>query len=209
MKKILIYLLVLITSFSLTGCEKQEEKIDYNELTNLKYYEYLNDNNPLVTIKVEGFGTMQAELFTDVAPNTVNNFISYIEEEAFNGSSFHRIIENFMIQGGIVNNTKNSIKGEFTSNGFENNLKHYPGVLSMARTNNPNSATSQFFIMHKNSPHLDGAYASFGGLVSGFDVLNEIATTETYFNDGPIEKVVIESITINLRGYNPSDVIYN
>lgn len=178
------------------------------DLTKLGYYSYLSDSNPVITITVIGFGIMRAQLFPSVAENTVNNFIDYIHNEQFNGSSFHRVIETFMIQGGIVQTTKSPIEGEFTSNGFNNPLKHYWGVLSMARTSNPNSATSQFFIMHYAASHLDGAYASFGGLISGFNVLDEIAKVRTNIQDAPVSRVVIESITIELNGYEPKPVVY-
>jgi len=201
MKKFLTFLLLIITSFSLIGCSK-EEVINYDELTHLEYFDYLGEHNPLVTIRVKDYGVMKAELFADVAPNTVENFISYINDKAYNESSFHRIIEKFMIQGGIVETTNPPIYGEFNQNGFKNDLKHYKGVLSMARSFFPNSATSQFFIVHRTSSHLDGAYAAFGALVSGFDVLDKIATTKTNSNDAPVNKVIIESITINLRGYS-------
>ncbi len=178
------------------------------DLTKLGYYSYLNDSNPVITITVTGFGIMHAQLFPSVAENTVNNFIDYIINEQFDGSSFHRVIETFMIQGGIVSSTKSPIEGEFASNGISNPLKHSWGVLSMARTNNPNSATSQFFIMHYAASYLDGAYASFGGLISGFDVLDAIAKVRTNIQDAPVSRVVIEHITIELNGYEPKPVVY-
>ncbi len=204
MKKILTFVLLVLGMSLITGCSnksednQQKEEID---MTNLPYGQYLKENNPVITIKVKDFGVMEAQLFPSVAKLTVDNFISYIEEKQFNNSGFHRIIESFMIQGGIVKNTKSPIKGEFLSNGYENNLLHYRGVLSMARTSVKDSATSQFFIMHQTAPHLDGHYASFGGLISGFDVLDKIAGVETNLNDAPLSPVVIESITINLNGY--------
>lgn len=209
-KKINI-LLVICFLFILIGCQKENDELDDQtevDITELPYYEYLNDNNPTITIEVKDFGTMVAQLFPLVAENTVNNIINYINDNEFNGSTFHRVINDFMIQGGIVSNTKPPIYGEFTANGFSNPLNHYKGVLSMARTNNPNTATSQIFIVHKNSPHLNGLYAAFGGLISGFSVLDRIATVDTDYNDAPIKKVVIESITIQLNGYNSKDVVY-
>ncbi len=195
-KKIVITLLILLTTI-LSSCEKPKEEYDME----LPYYEYLSENNPLVTIKVKDFGIMKLELFKDVAEISVLNFIKYIEDKAYTNSTFHRIIKGFMIQGGIVLNTYPPIKGEFLSNGVVNNLKHHKGVISMARTAINNSATSQFFIVHKDSPHLDGNYASFGGLVEGFDVLDKIANTNTNAFDAPLNEVLIESITIDLRGF--------
>lgn len=205
MKKIVTLVLLILGISLITGCANiSEEDIEQKEeidMTKLPYVEYLNENNPVITIKVKDFGVMEAQLFPSVAKLTVDNFISYIEEKQFNNSGFHRIIETFMIQGGIVKNTKSPIKGEFLSNGYENNLKHFRGVLSMARTVVKDSATSQFFVMHQTSPHLDGQYASFGGLIRGFDVLDKIAAVETNLSDEPLSPVIIESITVNLKGY--------
>lgn len=208
MKKILSIVSILVLSVMLIGCKKNEIIYDDN-LEELTYFSNLDEGNPEIIIEVEGYGSMYAQLFPEVAPNTVANFISYIMNGDFEGSSFHRIIKGFMIQGGIVENTNAPIKGEFSNNGFENNLAHSVGVLSMARTNNPNSATSQFFVMHQNSPHLNYNYAAFGGLVSGFDVLNEIANVKTNYIDAPTEPVIITSIKINLNKYKIVDVVYN
>lgn len=202
-------MLLIVGVTFITGCTNSKKQLEQKEeidMTKLPYVEYLNESNPVITIKVKDFGVMEAQLFPSVAKLTVDNFISYIEENAFNNSGFHRIIETFMIQGGIVKNTKSPIKGEFLSNGVENNLRHYRGVLSMARTSVKDSATSQFFIMHQVSPHLDGQYASFGGLISGFDVLDKIATIETNRADAPLSPVIIESITIELNGYQKSSL---
>jgi len=185
------------------------EAIDANlpiediDLTELPYFSYLNNTNPVVTITVENVGEMTLQLFPDVAPNTVNNFINYIQSSDYSGSTFHRVISEFMIQGGKVENTNCPINGDFTSNGFDNDLVHYRGVLSMARTSIENSATSQFFIVHKESSFLNGNYATFGALTSGFNVLDYIAGMMTVTNDKPLLDVVIESITINLNGYIP------
>ena len=208
MKKILSIVSILVLSVMLIGCKKNEIIYDDN-LEELTYFSHLDEGNPEIIIEVQGYGKMYAQLFPEVAPNTVANFISYIMNGDFEGSSFHRIIKGFMIQGGIVENTNAPIKGEFSNNGFENNLAHSVGVLSMARTNNPNSATSQFFVMHQNSPHLNYNYAAFGGLVSGFEVLNEIANVKTNYMDAPTEPVVITSIKINLNKYKIVDVVYN
>lgn len=149
-----------------------------------------------ILIKVKDFGEMKLVLYKDKAPLTVENFIDYVEKGYYNNLTFHRIIKGFMIQGGWGDNIKSPIKGEFRSNGIENDLKHSRGVISMARTNIKDSATSQFFIMHKDSPHLDGDYAAFGILEEGFDILDKIANVETNFLDEPTNKVIIESIEI-------------
>ena len=161
--------------------------------------------HPVVTITMKNGDVMKAELYPEIAPNTVNNFISLINKGFYNGIIFHRVIRGFMIQGGCPDGTGMggpgySIKGEFTQNGFQNNLKHEPGVLSMARTMMPDSAGSQFFIMHKNSPHLDGAYAAFGKITEGMDIVDKIATTKTSYGDRPVEDQVIESITVDTLG---------
>lgn len=145
--------------------------------------------------------TMEAELYPEVAPKTVENFMKLINEKFYDGLIFHRVISGFMIQGGCPNGTGMggpgyTIDGEFTSNGFKNDLKHERGILSMARAMDPNSAGSQFFIMHQDSPHLDGQYASFGKLTDGFDTLDEIAGTKTDWQDRPKEDQVIKSIEI-------------
>jgi len=191
-------------------------KWDYNgivgadsdvDLSSLPYSEYLNESNPVITIVVSGIGVMKLELFPSVAPNTVNNFIMYIDNEAFTNNSFHRVIEDFMIQGGNTYSTICPISGDFEINGYTNDLSHNRGVLSMARTTFMNSATSQFFIMHADYPWLDGSYASFGGLIEGFNVLDYIAGVDTDIYDGPIEDIRIESITIELNDYDASDPI--
>lgn len=204
MKKGLKALFVLSLLFIMVSC-----KSEVINLKELQYYDYLSDDNPLVIIKVKDFGELHLELFPSVAENTVNNFLSYALDKKFDGSSFHRIIKGFMIQGGQVSQTNRPIKGEFSSNGFPNYLKHDRGVISMARTNVVNSATSQFFVMHEVSPHLDGQYAAFGGLVKGFDVLDKIANVKTAgMYDAPVEKVVIESVTVKLNGYEVKEVVY-
>ena len=144
--------------------------------------------NPVVTIEMENGSVIKAELYPQVAPNTVNNFISRGKKGFYDGVIFHRVISGFMLQGGDPDGTGMggpgySIKGEFTQNGFQNDLKHEPGVLSMARTMMPNSAGSQFFIMHEAAPHLDGAYAAFGKVTEGMDVVNAIAAVPTNYND--------------------------
>ena len=176
-------------------------------LTTLPYYEYLSSNNPVVTITIKDFGIIELELFPDVAPNTVNNFIMYIQDGDFTNNSFHRVIENFMIQGGNTYSSTCPITGDFTSNGVTNDLEHFRGVISMARTSYPDSATSQFFIVHADSHFLDENYATFGGMISGFNLLDYIAQVDTNASDGPLDTVVIESITVELNGYVPSTPI--
>ena len=161
--------------------------------------------NPIVTIEMENGDIIKAELYPEIAPNTVNNFISLIQKNFYDGLIFHRVINGFMIQGGCPDGTGMGgpgygIKGEFNSNGFQNDLKHTEGVLSMARSMAPNSAGSQFFIMHKNSPHLDGAYAGFGKVIEGLENVNKIADTQTDFGDRPLSPQVMKSVTAQLFG---------
>ena len=161
--------------------------------------------NPVVTITMMNGDKMVAELYPEIAPISVNNFISLINKGYYDGLIFHRVISGFMIQGGCPDGTGMggpgyTIKGEFAQNGFENNLKHTEGVLSMARAMHPDSAGSQFFIMHKTSPHLDGAYAAFGKVIEGMDVVNAIAETATDWNDRPLEEQKIKSITVDTFG---------
>ncbi len=162
-------------------------------------------SNPIVTIEMENGKTITAELFPEIAPNTVNNFISLIKKGFYDGLTFHRVIYGFMLQGGCPEGTGMggpgySIKGEFSGNGFKNELKHTEGVLSMARSMMPNSAGSQFFIMHKAAPHLDGQYAAFGKVTDGMDVVNEIAEVDTDFSDKPLDPQVIKKITVDTKG---------
>ncbi|MBQ7587098.1 MAG: peptidylprolyl isomerase [Lachnospiraceae bacterium] len=161
--------------------------------------------NPVVTITMNSGGVIKAELYPDIAPNTVNNFVSLVKKGYYDGLSFHRVINGFMIQGGCPEGTGTggpgySIKGEFAQNGFKNDLKHDEGVLSMARTMMPDSAGSQFFIMHKNSPHLDGAYAAFGKVTEGMDVVNAIAECRTDYSDMPLEPQIMTSVTVETFG---------
>lgn len=160
---------------------------------------------PIVTITMNNGGVMKAELYPEIAPNTVNNFIALANGGFYNGIIFHRVIEGFMIQGGDPTGTGMggpgySIKGEFSANGFKNDLKHSRGVLSMARSARPNSAGSQFFIMHDNAPHLDGQYAAFGKLTEGYDVLDAIAETRTDYSDRPYDEQRIKSMTVETFG---------
>lgn len=161
--------------------------------------------NPVITITMENGDVMKAELYPEVAPNTVNNFLSLVGKGFYDGLIFHRVIKGFMIQGGCPNGTGMggpgySIKGEFNQNGFQNDLRHTPGVLSMARAMHPDSAGSQFFIMHETSPHLDGAYAAFGQVIEGMDVVNKIADVRTDYSDRPMKEQKIKSITAETFG---------
>ena len=161
--------------------------------------------NPVVTFEMENGDIMKAELYPEIAPNTVNNFISLVKKGYYNGLIFHRVIKGFMIQGGCPDGTGMggpgySIPGEFIQNGFDNQLAHTPGVLSMARAMHPDSAGSQFFIMHKTSPHLDGAYAAFGKVVEGQDIVDKIACVRTDFRDRPMKTQQMKSVTVETFG---------
>jgi len=161
--------------------------------------------NPIVTFTMENGDVMKAELYPEIAPVSVNNFISLIQKNFYDGLIFHRVIRGFMIQGGDPEGTGMggpgySIKGEFSSNGVKNDLKHTEGVLSMARSMMPNSAGSQFFIMHKTSPHLDGSYAAFGKVIEGMDTVNKIAETPTDYSDRPMTPQVIKTVTVETFG---------
>jgi peptidyl-prolyl cis-trans isomerase B (cyclophilin B) len=176
----------------------------------MSYDQFLNKENPKVTMTIKNFGTIQLELFPSVAPNTVNNFIKLIQENFYDGLIFHRVIPEFMIQGGRgKKETPCPIKGEFKINGHDNPLKHTRGVISMARTNDPNSQTSQFFIMHQNSPHLDGSYTGFGGVIEGIEVVDQIASQSRDYHDQPYDDIIIESVTVDLKGKSyPKPVCY-
>lgn len=175
--------------------KKLERRIDMN------YKEFLNENNPKVSITIKKLGTILLELFPEVAPKTVKNFINLVQEGFYNGLTFHRIIEGFMIQGGDplgtgVGGSKEKIQGEFSANGFSNPLEHTRGVISMARSMMPNSASSQFFIMHKDAPHLDGAYAAFGACIEGIEIVDAIASVAVDFQDKPLSAVIIEKMEL-------------
>ncbi len=162
-------------------------------------------SNPIVTIKMNNGDVIKAELYPNIAPNTVNNFISLVKKGFYNGLTFHRVIYGFMLQGGCPDGTGTGgpgyhIRGEFSDNGFENNLRHTEGVLSMARTMVPDSAGSQFFIMHRAAPHLDGQYAAFGKVTEGMDVVNRIAAAQTGYADKPISPQIMESVTVDTFG---------
>ena len=161
--------------------------------------------NPVVTITMENGDVIKAELYPEVAPNTVNNFISLVKKGYYDGLIFHRVIRGFMIQGGCPQGTGMggpgySIKGEFSQNGVKNDLKHTEGVLSMARSMMPNSAGSQFFIMHKDAPHLDGAYAAFGKVTEGMNIVDKIANERTDYSDRPLKEQKLKSMTVDTFG---------
>lgn len=163
------------------------------------------EKNPIVTIEMKNGDVIKVELYPDVAPNTVNNFISLVNKGFYNGLTFHRIIKGFMIQGGDPDGNGTggpdyTIPGEFSINGFENNLSHEPGVISMARSQHPDSAGSQFFIMHKKASHLDGSYAAFGKVTEGMEIVNKLAETDTDWNDMPTTPVVMANVTVDTFG---------
>jgi len=176
----------------------------------MNYRNYLNQENPSVTLVIKDFGKIELELFYEVAPNTVSNFINLVENKYYDGLNFHRIIPGFMIQGGAGQKHACPIKGEFKINGVQNPLDHTRGVISMARTNDPNSQSSQFFIMHADSPHLDGSYAAFGGVTHGIEVVDKIASVSRDHRDAPKEPVIIESATVAKHGKSyPAPVCYS
>lgn len=188
---------ILVLTLSLVGCSSKPK---VNDETRTPPKEL-----PVATIVVKDFGTIEAELYPHIAPNTVNNFISLANSGFYNGLTFHRVIKDFMIQGGDpqgngMGGPGYSIAGEFTDNGFKNDLAHTEGVLSMARTQDKDSAGSQFFIVTKDAPHLDGQYASFGKVIKGMDVVHKIENVQTDANDKPVNNVVIESIKVDTKG---------
>ena len=213
MKKILcLCLALLVLTLFFVGCNESENKNSKSTtkstttaVSTTKFiqadlpYEATDDETDLIIIDVLNYGKIVVELYPETAPITVSNFKKLVSENFFDGLIFHRVIEGFMIQGGGFNESfqqkqTNSIKGEFSSNGVTNNLKHTRGVISMARTTVPDSATSQFFIMHKDSPHLDGDYAAFGNTVFGIEIVDAIASVATDYYDCPVTNVVISSI---------------
>ncbi|WP_459479197.1 peptidylprolyl isomerase [Clostridium saccharoperbutylacetonicum] len=213
----LFFITILTSLFMLMGCgnnvsiakEKSNTESKASETSEKSSIEE-NKNLPIATITVNGYGVIKAELYPEIAPNTVNNFIDLANKNFYNNLKFHRIIKNFMIQGGDPKGDGTggpgySIEGEFTSNGFANSLKHTKGVLSMARTSDPNSAGSQFFIMSGDAANLDGEYAAFGKVVSGLDVVDKIQNVSTNSADAPKEDVVITSITVDTRGVQYSE----
>lgn len=199
---------VTITSLGLVGCS--EKKSESN--SSFKFTETVEkpEHTPIATITVKDFGTIEAELYPNIAPNTVNNFISLANSGAYNNLTFHRIIKGFMIQGGDPKGDGTggpgySIKGEFKNNGVDNPLSHTKGVLSMARSNKPDSAGSQFFIVSGKADHLNGEYAAFGKVTSGLDIVDKIESVKTGKNDLPETPIVIESINVELNGYTAKE----
>ena len=211
---LLICSIFIIGLFALIGCgnsstteqgKENTEKTQEKSEQETKETKETNENLPIVTMKIKDYGTIELELYPEVAPNTVNNFISLANSGFYDGLTFHRVIKGFMIQGGDpdgigTGGTGYSIVGEFTSNGFANSLKHTKGVISMARSKNPDSAGSQFFIMSADASHLDGDYAAFGKVISGIEVVEKIENVKTDSNDKPEQDVVIESITVDTKG---------
>ena len=214
LRKNISLLLVIVLSLSLfIGCSKKEEINDKNTTStnNAETEKGKDDKNPIATIEMEDGSQIKIELYPDVAPNTVRNFISLANSKFYDGLIFHRVIPDFMIQGGDPEGTGvggpgYAIKGEFSSNGFENTLKHDRGVISMARAQDKNSAGSQFFIMHKDSPHLDGEYAAFGKVIEGIEVVDKIAAVETVAQDKPKEDVKMKKVTVDTFGVKYKEV---
>lgn len=204
-KRVALILMAILTSLSLVACGSEKNSSNDNETKTTKA-------NPTASIVVKDYGTIELELYPEIAPNTVNNFISLANSGFYDGLTFHRIIDGFMIQGGDPegNGTGGpgySIAGEFSSNGYtENDLKHTDGVLSMARARSKDSAGSQFFIMVGDYNNLDGEYAAFGKVISGLDIVKSISKVTTDNNDKPKKEVVIESITVDTKGVNYPEV---
>ncbi|MCF7927339.1 MAG: peptidylprolyl isomerase [Candidatus Izimaplasma sp.] len=209
MKKLFIIILTITIIISLTACNEKADSPDEIvhtipseraiNIQDLSYAKYLNLDNPIVTITVKDMGEIKLQLFKSIAPNTVNNFIVNIQNNLYDENQFHRVIQGFMIQGGAVEDPSCSIEGEFLSNDITNELKHYRGVISMARTNDLNSAATQFFLVHANSHFLDENYAGFGGVISGFNIIDYISTLQVENTEQPSVPVVITSIEVDLR----------
>lgn len=213
MKKFMLIVMMLVIGSVLVACNAKEEvttpKVTNNEQVSMEeFIQYANDvkENPIATITMENGDEIVIELMPKIAPNTVANFIALANANFYDGLIFHRVIPSFMIQGGDPNGTGQggpgyTIDGEFTGNGFNNVLSHERGVISMARSSDPNSAGSQFFIMVDTATHLDGNYASFGKVVSGLDTVDAIVNSERNSNDKPLEDQVIKSIRIDTKGF--------
>ena len=213
MKKLLSLVLAFSMVLSLAACKGEEEKKDDTKVDNTQQTEVTEDptlyeDTIAFTIELENGAVMKGELYPNLAPKTVENFVKLAKDNFYDGLIFHRVIKGFMIQGGgydvnMIPKESQEIVGEFSSNGHNNPLKHTKGVISMARTNKPDSASSQFFIMHKDAPHLDGQYAAFGKITEGLEYIDEIAEVETGvyqqygMGDVPVEPVVIKTISIN------------
>jgi len=206
----IIFSFVLITLiFTLIGCGTQGKNVT-NESEKTSNYASSVTEKPIVTITMENDEKILIELDPAVAPNTVANFVSLVEKGFYDGVIFHRVIPDFMIQGGDpegngTGGADYTIKGEFSENGFENNLKHDRGVISMARSNDPNSASSQFFIMVKESTHLDGKYAAFGKVIEGMEVVDDIVSVERDGADKPLKDQTMKSVTVDTKGFDYPD----
>lgn len=206
-KGVTMILSFCLISICILGCGSELKKINNEEYTKVN-----EENLPIATIDVQGYGTIKAKLYPNIAENTVKNFIYLANNGFYNNLTFHRVIEDFMIQGGDPkgNGTGGpgySIKGEFDANGIKNSIKHEDGVLSMARSNSYNSAGSQFFIMTSTSNHLDGNYAAFGKVIEGLDIVYKISKVSTDSNDRPLEDIVIQSISVDTKGINYDEPI--
>lgn len=205
---------LFIILFAFIGCSKDSNNENNNSSNNNNEekndQEIVAEDQPIVTITMEDGSEIKIELYPEIAPNTVNNFIFLIEEDYYDGVIFHRVIPGFMIQGGDPRGDGTggpgySIQGEFASNGIPNTLKHERGVISMARTNDPDSAGSQFFIMHQDAPHLDGDYAAFGKVIEGMEVVDGIASVKTDAQDKPEENQTMKKVTVDLGNYKQED----
>ncbi|MCM2980284.1 peptidylprolyl isomerase [Niallia circulans] len=200
----IVFFLSLVLLLLLSGCGTTKSEPSKEENTTQAKV-ISPDDYPIVTITMEDNSTITLELYPDKAPNTVNNFVSLVNKGFYDGLIFHRIIPDFMIQGGDPNGNGTggpgySIKGEFSENGFENDLKHERGVISMARSQLPDSAGSQFFIMVADAPHLDGEYAPFGKVIEGMDVVDKIVSSKRDKNDKPVEEIKMKQVTVDTKG---------
>lgn len=215
MKKIMMLILSLVLVFTMAGCKEEIETFEFDvpkaynvNIQELGYGEYVSLSNPTITINVKDMGEITIQLFPSIAPNTVDSFIQYIEEESYTNNQFHRVVNGFMIQAGLLEDPMCTIPGEMTNNDFDNPLSHTIGVLSMARIGGDyDSGSSQFFIVHGDSQFLDDEYASFGGVITGFNILNYIASlNDPDVNELPVVPIYIDSITVDLNGYVPGEV---
>lgn len=204
-KKLSILGLLIIPAIMMVSCVNSKTDKTTTQDTAVEQIEQ-PENLPEATIKIKGYGTIKAELYPHEAPNTVNNFVKLVNDKFYDGLTFHRVIKGFVLQGGCIKGTGSgdagfSIDGEFKSNGFAvNDIKHTKGVLSMARTSNPNSADSQFFIMSGDAKHLDNEYAAFGKVTEGIEIVDKISDIKVDKKDMPLEKISIESITVDMKG---------
>jgi len=211
-KKNLMFIVMLVFSISVFGCSKtpstdsntKKDNTSSNSTTSSNYKSKYSGKKPIVTIEMEDGGVIKAELYPDIAPKTVDNFVSLVQSGFYDGLIFHRVIPDFMIQGGDpsgngTGGSKNTIPGEFKSNGFNNNLKHTRGVLSMARAQDPNSASSQFFIMVKDTAQLDGDYAAFGKVTQGMEEVDKIVNVKRDQNDKPLQPQKMKKVTVEIQ----------